>query len=259
MLLAVMVCFFASAAGAICGIGGGIIIKPVLDALRLMDVSLINFMSGCTVLSMSAYSVMKSKKSGNTHIETRIGFPLALGAAAGGVTGRWLFGFALRVFRDKNQVSRSQAACLLALTIGTLLYMLYKERIKTHRVEGGVPCVAIGFFLGILSSFLGIGGGPVNLIVLFFFFSMSAKAAAENSLYIIFFSQLASLFLSILTEELGGVDIRALACMCAGGIAGGICGRAWNKRISERMVEKLFVGLMVVIIGICVYNIYTYS
>ena len=47
------VSFFASIAGAICGIGGGVIIKPVLDMLGLASVATISFLSGCTVLSMS--------------------------------------------------------------------------------------------------------------------------------------------------------------------------------------------------------------
>ena len=55
-----LVCFFASVVGAICGIGGGVIIKPALDAFHIMDVSTISFLSGCTVLSMSCYSVAKS-------------------------------------------------------------------------------------------------------------------------------------------------------------------------------------------------------
>ena len=37
------VCFFSSIIGAICGIGGGVIIKPVLDALGAFPVSTINF------------------------------------------------------------------------------------------------------------------------------------------------------------------------------------------------------------------------
>ena len=32
----VAVCFFSSVVGAICGIGGGVIIKPVLDATGVM-------------------------------------------------------------------------------------------------------------------------------------------------------------------------------------------------------------------------------
>ncbi|MEI3183290.1 MAG: sulfite exporter TauE/SafE family protein [Lachnospiraceae bacterium] len=45
-----------------------------------------------------------------------------------------------------------------------------------------------------MSSFLGIGGGPINLVVLLYFFSMDTKAAAQNSLYIILFSSDHQLF-----------------------------------------------------------------
>lgn len=54
------VSFLASIAGAICGIGGGVIIKPVLDMFGLASVSTISFLSGCTVLAMSIYSVGKN-------------------------------------------------------------------------------------------------------------------------------------------------------------------------------------------------------
>ena len=59
-ILFFVVSLLASVAGAICGIGGGVIIKPVLDMAHLADVSTISFLSGCTVLSMSCYSVGKS-------------------------------------------------------------------------------------------------------------------------------------------------------------------------------------------------------
>ena len=48
-ILFFVVCFLASIVGAICGIGGGVIIKPLLDALKILDVSQISFLSGCTV------------------------------------------------------------------------------------------------------------------------------------------------------------------------------------------------------------------
>ena len=52
IFLIAAIAFFASTIGAICGIGGGVIIKPVMDAFGVMDVSVINFLSGCTVLSI---------------------------------------------------------------------------------------------------------------------------------------------------------------------------------------------------------------
>lgn len=80
--------FGASVVGAICGMGGGIIIKPVLDASGSLSVSTISFLSGCTVLAMTGYSVLKSKLSGKSEIETRTATPLAIGAAFGGLFGK---------------------------------------------------------------------------------------------------------------------------------------------------------------------------
>lgn len=253
-----VVCFGASIVGAICGIGGGVIIKPVLDAVGVMDVSAISFLSGCTVLSMTAYSVAKSKISGEKTVDLQIGIPLALGAAAGGVFGKWLFTLVKSMSEEPDRVGAIQAFCLMLVTVGTLVYTLNKHRIHTYRIESASVCVAIGIFLGILSSFLGIGGGPINLVVLYFFFSMATKAAAEYSLYIIFFSQLASLFSTIVTGTLPEFSAGILLLMAAGGIAGGICGRALNKRLNERAVDALFIGLMVVMILINVYNIYKF-
>ena len=83
---------------------------------------------------------------------------------------------------------------------------------------------------------------------------MSTKAAAENSLYIIFFSQLASLASSIVTGSVPKFQTGVLLLMVSGGIAGGICGRACNKRMEEKTVNRLFVGLMVLMILINIYN-----
>ena len=90
LIIFFLICFGASVVGAICGIGGGVIIKPLLDSFGVLDVSVINFLSGCTVLSMTMYSVIKSKVSKNSQFEPKTGLPLALGAAVGGLIGKWL-------------------------------------------------------------------------------------------------------------------------------------------------------------------------
>ena len=105
-----------------------------------------------------------------------------------------------------------------------------------------------------MSSFLGIGGGPINLVVLFYFFSMDTKTTPENSLYIIFFSQIASLISSIVTKSISAFSIRMLVMMVLCGIGGGMLGRSINKKISAKKVNRLFIGLMVVIILICINN-----
>lgn len=254
-----IICFAASVIGAISGIGGGVVIKPVLDAFHVMNVAAISFLSGCTVLSMTTYSVIRGKLSKESNIDQKTGLPLALGAAFGGLVGKWLFSYVSALSPDKNKVGAVQALCLLLVTACTLICTIYKNKIKTKKITAPAACVLIGFLLGIMSSFLGIGGGPINLMVLFLLFSMQTKTAAENSLYIIFFSQLTSLLSSILAASVPDFDPFVLIIMVIGGIAGGICGRALNKNISEKTVDRLFMALMLVIILICVYNMVIYG
>ncbi len=82
-VLFAIISFGASVVGAICGIGGGILIKPTLDAFGVLSVASISFLSGCTVLSMSCYSILKAKTSGKSLVDTKVGTPLAIGAAIG--------------------------------------------------------------------------------------------------------------------------------------------------------------------------------
>ena len=152
---------------------------------------------------------------------------------------------------DPTAISAIQAACLVIITLGTLIY-------TTHHVTNKLACVVIGLLLGIMSSFLGIGGGPINLVVLFFFFSMDTKKAAENSLYIILFSQTASLISTLATRTVPEFDISILCLMIAGGIIGGIMGRKINKKLDEAAVDKLFIALMILMIVMNTYNFFKY-
>ena len=148
------ICFFSSVIGAICGIGGGVIIKPVLDAFHVLDVATISFLSGCTVLSMTTYSVFKSKQSRKSHIEQKTGFPLALGAAAGGLLGKWLFSFILSLSSDIDKVGAVQSTCLLIVTIGTFFFIqCTNSKIKTLQITSPVICILIGIFSGFFHRF----------------------------------------------------------------------------------------------------------
>ena len=117
--------------------------------------------------------------------------------------------------------------------------------------------LSVGLLLGIMSSFLGIGGGPINLVVLFYLFSMSTKEAVITSLYIIFISQIASLGTSVVTKTIPQFPIGVLVVMVGGGILGGVAGRIINKKIEDKTVDRLFIGLMAVMIAINVYNIFS--
>ena len=249
-----LVSLLASIGGAICGIGGGVIIKPVLDMVGVASVATVSFLSGCTVLSMSCYSVGRNVIGGESKVDFKIATPLAIGAAIGGVVGKMLFSYLKSLAANPDRVGGIQAICLLILTLGTLIYTIFQHSIKTKKIDNLVVCLLVGLFLGVLSSFLGIGGGPINLVVLYYLFSMETKVAAENSLYIILISQITSLITTLVTKTVPEFKWLMLVVMVAGGILGGMLGRKINKKIDSHAVEKLFMGLMVVIIGISIYN-----
>lgn len=253
-----VISFLASIIGAICGIGGGVIIKPVLDAFGSLGISTINFLSCCTVLSMTCYSVIMSKLKHETLIDMSISTFLGLGAAVGGMIGKNLFQYIKDMYENVNMVGVIQSIILFVITLGTLIYIINKNHIHTYQTKNKISCVLIGLFLGAMSSFLGIGGGPINLVVLYFFFSMSTKVAAQNSLYIILISQLFSLAASIVTKTIPDFSYSLLVGMMISGILGGIVGRMINKKIATQIVDKLFIGLMGIIIVICLYNTYQY-
>lgn len=249
----------ATLLGAISGIGGGVIIKPVMDAISGLPVVQISFLSGCTVLAMSLVTLLRSFGD-SVKVEPRRGTLLALGGAVGGVGGKWLFDKALQLLGSSGAVvGLSQNVVMVLLTGGVLVYMLCRKRIKTREVQSGIACVCIGLTLGVVSSFLGIGGGPINLMVLYYFFSMDTKSAALHSLYIILFSQIASLASTVLSGRVPAVELPLLCVMVVCGIAGGFAGRSLNKKMDNRQVDRLFYCILVVIIGISCYNLWHYA
>lgn len=253
-----LICFIASIIGAICGIGGGIIIKPALDSFGLLDVAAISFLSSCTVLAMTTYSVLRNKLKGSSNVNILESMPLIFGSIVGGIGGKSLFNALSSYIGDLQLVGMIQATCLILVTFGTLIFTVYKSRIPSLQIQSALMSAIIGCALGLLSSFLGIGGGPINLVVLFFFFSMPTKIAVENSLTIIFFSQLANLIISFITNSIPEFPLVLLVWMIIGGILGGMVGRSINKKISEQTVDKLFITLMAFIILLNGFNIYRF-
>ncbi|MEA4900670.1 sulfite exporter TauE/SafE family protein [Desulfitobacterium sp.] len=258
-LLFFLVSFLASTIGQICGIGGGVIIKPVLDATGTMSVSAISFLSGCTVLSMSTISVLRNFLSKKEIIDIKSSTPLAIGGIIGGVLGKWIFELVKAIFQNENHLGAVQAGLLIVVTLGSLLYSVNSHKIHTRNIKNVMLCALIGLGLGMISTFLGIGGGPINLTVLFYFLSMDTKKAAANSLYIIMFSQFAGLFQTVVGGTVPQVSALILALMVFAGVVGGVIGGRINKKISAEVVDKLFIGLMIVIVGINIYNLVRFT
>ena len=115
--------------------GGGVIIKPALDALGIMQVAEINFLSGCTVLGMTCWSVGKSMVQHESQIDLSISTPLAIGAAVGGMAGKQLFSAVAGLLANADTAGGIQAALLCTATFSTLLYTIRKDRLTMLQVR----------------------------------------------------------------------------------------------------------------------------
>lgn len=248
-----MVCLFASTIGGICGIGGGVIIKPVLDAMGIMSVSAISFLAGAEALSMSVISVYRRRKQ--KQVEWKKSSFLAFGAIIGGILGNILFRSIKDAAGQDALVGMIQAILLGIVTFLTLIYNVkLRKKWPSYHVDKPASCLLIGMIMGVLSAFLGIGGGPINLAILFFAFSMDTKKAAANSLYIIMCSQAANMATYLVSGQLPEFPIYYLPIIVASGFLGGLVGTYINKKITSRTTDRLFSGLMLLIVLICVYN-----
>ena len=257
-LILFIVCILASSIGAVVGAGGGVIIKPVLDMIGLLPVSTVSFCSGCTVLGMSVCSLIRNRNDG-VKLEIKMSTALAIGAVGGGLVGKWMFELVRNGFGDERMLGAIQAIFLTLITIGVFLYVCNKDKLPSKHVDNFFVAIIIGVFLGIISSFLGIGGGTSNVAVLFFFFSMEAKQAAKNSLYIIIFSQISSIISAVATGSVPDFTWMNLIFMVAGGISGALVGAAISKRVDNKGVEKILKVLLLVIIAMDFYNVLKYT
>ena len=144
----------------------------------------------------------------------------------------------------------------IALLIGgIILFTINKERIRTLEVTNLVAIVTIGLTVGIISVYLGIGGGPLNIALLVYFFSMKAKDAAAYSILMIFFAQIIKMGTVIRDfEKYNNVSLVILA-IAIFAVLGGWIGTKIQSKLSHEAVEKMYLGLMVVLLLMNAINI----
>ncbi|MEG1848424.1 MAG: sulfite exporter TauE/SafE family protein [Clostridium sp.] len=253
-----IIALLTSTIGAISGIGGGVILKPLLDSMRTLDISQINFLSGCTVLTMSFVSLLKSRAD-FTSACVKSAAPIAFGSCIGGVIGKMLLQNLCTMLTVSENISIIQSTMLLLINILMLWYITHKSSIHQIILTNIFICIIIGLFLGTLSSFLGIGGGPLNIGILCVFFSMSPKQSAIHSLFIIFCSQFFNLIAGIIMHTIPEFFFATLFIMCIGGILGAMVGTHIRNSIKNRTADKILHYLLIGLISLNLYNISIFS
>lgn len=244
----------ATTAGSMTGMGGGVIIKPLLDLLHDFDVQTIGVLSAITVFSMSVVSIGKQiLQKTKIHYETAI--PLALGSVVGGLMGQWALTAMISALQLNQLVTVVQNALLSLLILAVYLYMRNKSKIKGLTLKGVPASVLVGVFLGICASFLGIGGGPINVALIVYIFSYDTKTASVCSMLTILFAQISKLITITFTTGFAIYDLSLLPAMVVGAIAGGFIGASLNKKCSDATVDKAFNGVQLLVLAISIFNI----
>ena len=248
--------FFATTIGAMVGLGGGVIIKPVLDAIGSFDIASICVLSSATVLAMSVVALARAFM-GEMRLRMRVALLLAIGSVIGGVLGKILFVFLLERSADPAVVKMIQAMILIVLLIVVFISINLKKQVHTLNLKNPVLIILVGVFLGGIASFLGVGGGPFNVIILSLLFTMGIKEAALNSLFIIFCAQSANLLRIYFSTGFSDYDLSVLGWMVMGGVLGGLVGSALLRYLKVTEIHRVFNVTLVLTIALNIYNMFS--
>lgn len=180
VILYTLVVFLATVLGATSGAGGGAIIKPIFDMIGIDNATVIGMYSTIAVFAMCLSSIYKHSKNGMT-FEKTILFGLSIGSLVGGIIGDWTFQQVTQLIPNQT-VTFIQSIFLSIVLFLVLLFTRAKEYCPTYRLRQLPIIFLAGALVGALSVFLGIGGGPLNVIVLVGLMSLSTKDSAPIQL-----------------------------------------------------------------------------
>lgn len=254
MLIGILYFFIiviANTIGAISGMGGGVIIKPVFDLIGVHPVAAISFYAAVAVFVMALVSTYRQVKNG-IQIDWRLAGWVSLGAIVGGVAGNSTLDWLLRFFASDEQAKLVQIVLTILSLLFAFLYTRYQwKSFSMHQVQWYLLC---GLTLGFLASLLGIGGGPINVSLLVLMFSFPMKEATVYSICTIFFSQFAKLVSIALTTGFAVFDLSLLLYIVPAAVVGGFLGAHVSGVISANKVTTVFQSVIIVVILINLYN-----
>ena len=227
--------FAAGLLGSMIGLGGGIIVVPVLTFLGFPPTAAASNSLFAALSNAIASTISYSKQK---RIEYPLGIKLGLLSIPGTVLGalistdvapdvfKILFGFVL---------------------IASAAYIFLRKKIETREktISKQMMIFAIGasFFAGIISSFFGIGGGIIFVPLMVVGMGMAMKKAAPTSQMILLFASLSGV---IVHSLLGHPDFLQAGLLAIGSFIGGLVGARLSIDIKERYLQILVSAVIVI-------------
>ena len=226
--------FAAGILGSIIGLGGGIIVVPVLTFLGFPPTAAASNSLFAAFSNAVASTVSYSRQK---RIEYSIGLKLGLLSVPGTVLGAY--------------ISADVTPGIFKLLFGLVLvsssaYIFLKRRIETksYNTSKQVMLFAVGasFFAGMISSFFGIGGGIVFVPLMVVAMGMGMKKAAPTSQLILLFASFSGL---ITHSILGHPDYYHALLLAIGAFGGGLLGARLSLEIKERWLQ-IIVSVVII-------------
>ena len=230
--------FVAGVLGSMIGLGGGIIVVPVLTFAGFTPTlaasnSLFAAFSNA-VASTISYSRQK-------RIEYSIGLKLGLLSIPGTILGAYI----------SSDVTPGIFKILFGLVlVSSSIYIFLKRRIESRQYNTSkqIMLLVIGasFFAGIISSFFGIGGGIIFVPLMMVAMGMGMKKAAPTSQLILLFASFSGL---VTHSLLGHPDYFQSLLLAIGAFGGGLVGARLSLEIKERWLQIL-VSVVIIVAAI---------
>lgn len=227
--------FAAGVLGSMIGLGGGIIVVPVLTFLGFSPTAAASNSLFAALSNAIASTVSYSKQK---RIEYPLGLKLGLLSVPGTILGA--------------VVSSDVGSDIFKLLFGFVLiasaaYIFLRKKIesKEKKISLQMMIFAIGasFFAGIISSFFGIGGGIVFVPLMVVGMGMAMKKAAPTSQMILLFASSSGV---IVHSLLGHPDFTQAGFLAIGSFIGGLVGSRLSIDIKERSLQIL-VSIVILI------------
>ncbi len=251
IIIYILIALLATTFGSMAGLGGGVIIKPAMEFMQDIDIAAISIISSITVFSMAVVSTYKLIKGGYKP-KLSIAF-IALGSIFGGIIGKALFGQMLSLM--ENHIAGGMQSIMLALI---LVVVLLRDKLPDYDLKNPLAVFFVGLILGTTASFLGVGGGPINVMVLMLFLNMKIKEAAGASIIVILLSQFSKIVSLGVTGGLVFSEINIIVYMIPAAIIGGLLGTKIKEKISEHMLHLMFNIVVILLVVLNFYNAYKY-
>lgn len=244
--------FFAGLLGAVTGIGGGVLLTPILALHFGIPIRQAIGTSLVAVITTSAASSSVHLQRHTTDI--RLGMTLELATALGAAVMAYLVGYF-----NRNALEGLFAGFLLYSAITILMKGRKGEPVGEESSpaanEISIPPyepkryplgLAASLVAGALSGLLGIGGGPIKVPVMYIFMKVPLMVATATSNFMIGVTAAAS---AIVYYRRGDILVQYAAPLAVGVFVGSLLGARMAPRINTKVVVYLLVGVMFYLAG----------